>query len=245
MGSWEKSEKWYSKLVGEKGHHYHQTVLLPNILRLLPKGSLLDVGCGQGVLARSVKNIEYWGIDASSSLIKEAKRLTPKGHFFTADAAEKSFPFEKSDFDSAIFLLSLQNMEHPEKALNHAAARLKQGGKLILILNHPCFRIPRQSSWGIDEAKKLQYRRIDRYMSKEKIPIQTHPGKKDSAITYSYHHPLSDFVKFLGNAGCCILSLEEWCSDKESSGAKAKMENRARREIPLFLAIVARKEANI
>src|SRR5579872_4859138 len=54
--SWDSSENWYSSCVGEKGHYYHQTVVLPNVLRMLGKfHSLLDLGCGQGVLARHLK----------------------------------------------------------------------------------------------------------------------------------------------------------------------------------------------
>jgi hypothetical protein len=34
--------------------------------------------------------------------------------------------------------------------------------------------------------------------------------------------------------------MEEWISDKQSSGKFAKMENRSREEIPLFLLLQAR-----
>jgi len=45
----------------------------------------------------------------------------------------------------------------------------------------------------------------------------------------------------LKEAGFVIEMLDEWCSDKQSTGSKAKMENRSRDEIPMFLAIVAKK----
>jgi hypothetical protein len=35
--------------------------------------------------------------------------------------------------------------------------------------------------------------------------------------------------------------MEEWCSDKKSEGAAARMEDRARKEFPLFLTILASK----
>jgi len=35
--------------------------------------------------------------------------------------------------------------------------------------------------------------------------------------------------------------MEEWISDKKSTGAKARMENRSREEFPLFLALLAQK----
>jgi hypothetical protein len=149
---------------------------------------------------------------------------------------------QKADFDAAIFILSLQNMEHGQNAIAQASQHLKPNGKLLLVLNHPCFRIPRQSDWGYEEQAKLQYRKINSYMSAMTIPIATHPGKgKDSPTTFSFHHPLSTYTKWLQENGLSILSIEEWCSDKESEGGRARAENRARKEFPLFLAILAQK----
>lgn len=246
--SWEEVEGWYSSCVGEKGHYYHRTLILPNALRLLGIGktplSVLDIGCGQGVFARALpSNTLYYGLDASPSLIDEAKRQMRAAsfHFLAADAT-KPFPIEKKDFDRALFLLSLQNMEHQDKAIANARAHLKKGAELLLVLNHPCFRIPRQSSWGIDEASKIQYRKIQRYLSPMKIPIQMNPGKKESAQTFSFHHSLADTIAFLARANFSVIGLEEWCSDKKSTGPKAKMEDRARSEIPLFLALLARAD---
>jgi len=248
--SWENVEQWYSSCVGEKGHYYHQSLILPGALRLLnirEKScvSILDMGCGQGVLARSLPNqASYFGIDASESLIRQAKKLSkhPNTHFFYADATQP-LPIEKKDFDCASFILSLQNIEYPQRAIGQARAHLRKDGKLLIVLNHPCFRIPRQSSWQIDEANKMQYRRINRYMSAMKIPIQMHPGKTDlTSTTFSFHHPLCDYMKFLTENQFCLIGLEEWSSNKRSEGTKAKMEDRAREEIPLFLALLARAE---
>jgi SAM-dependent methyltransferase len=138
--------------------------------------------------------------------------------------------------------LVIQNLEDPLKALGNASKALRPGGKLLIVMNHPCYRIPRQSSWGVDEAKKLQYRRIDLYLTPLKIPIQTHPGAGEkSETTWSFHRPLSDYVQALAKAGLMVETMEEWISDKKSTGPKAKMENRSRTEFPLFLAISARK----
>ncbi len=248
--SWESSADWYCQCVGEKGHHYHQTVVIPSLLRLLafPKGStasLLDLGCGPGVLARALpKGIAYYGVDLSDQFIHYAKRniQRPDTHFFVGDATEP-LPVERRDFDVACLILSLQNMEQKALAIQTAATHLKSGGRLFIVLNHPCFRIPRQSSWGIDERNQIQYRRIDRYLSSQKIPIQTNPSQKEhSQITYSFHDPLHRYMQWLREAGFMLCNLEEWCSDKESDGTHARRENRAREEIPLFLTLGSVKE---
>ena len=47
------------------------------------------------------------------------------------------------------------------------------------------------------------------------------------------------------NAGLLIDALEEWPSHKTStSGPRAAAENQARKEIPMFLALRARKRGN-
>lgn len=244
--SWESSEEWYDKIVGKEGHFYHQEVVLPGVLKLLnfegfSNPSLLDLACGQGVLARKLpKEIPYTGIDLSPSLIQAAKRQG-KGEFLVADIC-KPLPLKECAFTHATILLALQNVAFPDRALKHLSPHIQKGGELVIVLNHPCFRIPRQSGWEIDEKQGLQFRRINRYLSPMKIPIQMHPGSgKKSEQTWSFHYPLSYFSRWLSENGFAITHLEEWTSPKKSTGKRAKMENLARSEFPLFLAIKAVK----
>lgn len=249
--AWHDSGKWYNEAVGELGHYYHQTLIIPNVLKLLnfTKGdpaALLDLACGQGVLSRHIPEfVGYVGVDASGPLIDAAKRLKkiPTHEFIKADATQK-LPLKHPLFSHATLILALQNIENPLGVFKNAAAHLESDGRFVIVINHPCFRIPRQSSWKVDEANKIQFRRIDRYMSPMKIPIQTHPGKgKESSQTWSFHHALSDYSRWLKEAGFVIELIEEWCSNKVSEGGAAKMENRSRDEIPLFMAIAARKKS--
>lgn len=244
--SWSPVAKWYGGIVGDTGHYFHEHVILPRIKSLLdPKGgeSVLDVGCGQGVYARSLShNVNYVGVDISKELIEEAKKLTKniKQVYYVADAT-KGLPVPAASFDHAVSILALQNMREAKLAIKHVGESLKNGGDFILVLNHPSFRIPRQSSWGKDESNKLEYRRINRYLSPLEIPINAHPGLADSPMTWTYHEPIGYYVAALKSAGMMISDLEEWTSDKVSVGKAAKAENRSRAEFPLFLAIRAVK----
>ncbi len=247
--SWQPVEKWYDKSVGEMGHYYHQHVVIPGLMKLLAldkveKPIILDLACGQGVLERHLPpKAGYWGFDIAPGLIHSAKeQLRSKlRHFDVADVT-KPLPLEKNDFTHAVIILALQNIEHPEKVIANASRHLAAGGKIAIVLNHPCFRVPRQSSWEVDEKNKMRYRRINRYLSPLKVPIKMNPSQGEaSAETWSFHHPLSDYTRWLHQEGFAVELIEEWASDKESSGKTAKSENLSRAEIPLFLTLLARK----
>ncbi|MDF2549274.1 MAG: hypothetical protein K0S07_341 [Chlamydiales bacterium] len=244
--SWQKSSAWYDQIVGEKGHYYHQHVILPKILPLFKnpsEDSLLDLACGQGILGRQLPNTPYQGVDLSSALIQKAKQYDQSpGHRYQVGDISKPLKIDAT-FSHASIILAIQNIREPLKAFQQAAKHLKPGGKLMLVLNHPCFRIPRQSSWEVDLPNQIQYRRINRYHSSMEIPIQTHPGQKEqSENTLSFHHPLSEYFRWLKEAGFVVELLDEWYSDKESEGGRARMENASRFEIPLFLFLLAAKK---
>lgn len=231
-------------MVDTRGHYFHQHTILPGVLKLLNLGkdsSLLDLACGQGVVERQIPaTMIYQGVDISRGFIESAKKQTKNPlHRFTVGDIAQILPISKRDFSHAVIVLALQNIERADLVLANAKNYLRPGAIFVLVLNHPCFRIPRQSSWEIDERNKLQYRRINRYLSPLKIPINMHPGQKNSPLTWSFHEPLSYYSKILHDNKFYIDLIEEWLSDKESEGRTARMENRGRAEFPLFLAIKA------
>jgi ubiquinone/menaquinone biosynthesis C-methylase UbiE len=236
MSSWKNVSKWYDTIVSKEGHYYHQHVVIPGALKLLnldASSSLLDLACGQGILARHIPCKNYLGIDGAEGLIAAAKKHS-KHRFLVHDLRD---PIQLDEtFSHAAIILALQNIFPQEAVIDIAHRHLKPGGSLVIVINHPCFRIPRQTHWGIDEPKKLQYRRVDRYLTPLKIPILVNPGKPDSEKTWSYHSSLTDLSRLFLKGGFYIAEIDEWVSDKTSTGTKAKMENFARNEFPLFLA---------
>ncbi len=244
--SWQNVAPWYEKLVGEDGHYYHQHVVLPGVLRLLdlqPEDSLADIGCGQGVLSRAIPKIsKYIGLDIAPALISAARRETRNAAYtFRVSDVTKPLPITDNTYSHAAIVLALQNMSRPDIAIKNTAKYVRPGGKLVIVLNHPAFRIPRQSGWGVEPTTKQQYRWENRYISPIKIPITMNPGQQESKVTWSFHFALQDYVGMLAEAGFVITNLEEWVSDKTSEGKAARMENRARKEFPLFLVLVGER----
>ncbi len=245
--AWDAQASWYDRLVGEDGSAYHKEVVLPGTMELLAPASgerILDLGCGQGVFCRllAAAGVEVTGVDLSSELIEKARGYRSSGiEYRVEDACALSDDLRQGSFDAAVSILAVGNMASLPGFFQGAADAVRSQGRLVIVIMHPCFRIPRQSHWQYDETKKLQYRRIDRYLSPLSIPIITHPGKKNSPYTMMFHRPLHEIINEAADAGWMITGIREWTSNRRSVGAKARAENRAREEFPLFLAIQARK----
>ncbi len=245
--SWGNVSDWYDATV-EDSDSYQQKVILPNLLRIVaPKTgvNILDVGCGTGVFARAFveKGAKVLGVDLGKELIDvaEKKKKTELEKYVVASSDDLSKIKEK-DFDVATIVLAIQNMKNLDKVVEEVNKKIKNGGKLVFVMNHPAFRIPQNSDWYYDEKDRIQYRKIARYMSEIEIPILMNPGNKNSKKTYSFHRPLQVYVKSLAKNGFAITKLEEWISHKESQkGPKKNIEDVARKEIPMFMCIECTK----
>ena len=242
---WDQASRWYDSLVGMSGSDYHQTIVMPGVLKLLELKAgrrVLDLACGQGVFSRFLleKKIKPEGLDSSEELLRMARAHSVKPITYHLGNAGDGKLLDGQEFDGIACLLAVQNMEKVEPVFQNVARWLKPKGKFVMVLTHPCFRIPRQTHWGWDDEKKIEYRRVDRYANEMKIPILTPPFIDKVNFTMTYHRPLQNYFSALLKAGLCVDSLEEWMSNKESApGKRSRGENRARKEVPLFMAIRA------
>ena len=243
--SWESAAGWYDQVVGQDGSFFQQEVVFPGVLKLLGnvRGKrVLDLACGQGGFCRILaeQGATVTGVELSPSLVELAKKRSPRHiRYVQADARDLA-PLKGETFDAITCILAVQNMDVIEPVFQNCAGMLRLGSPFVIVMNHPSFRIPRQSGWGWDDERKLQYRRVDRYLSELKIPIQTHPGAAPLEHTWTFHRALQDYVRTLSKAGFVIDALEEWTSPKHSGpGPRARGENLARDEFPMFLALKA------
>lgn len=249
--SWGTVADWYQELLEENSDTYHQKVILPNLLRLLgleKHNHVLDLACGQGFFAKEfVKTgARVIGADIAPELIQLAKKNASGVVFHTACANRLEF-LKPGEVDTITLVLAIQNIENVHEVLQECARVLKPNGRLFVVMNHPVFRIPKSSGWGWDEKEKVQYRRIDRYLSEAKTKITMHPGSNPGKYTLTFHRSLQFYFKAFAKAGFAVQRLEEWISHKKSEpGPRTEAEDQARKEIPLFLCLeVVKKFENI
>lgn len=248
---WDQASRWYDTLVGSQGTDFQKEIIMPGVFEMLnpKKGDrILDLACGQGVFSRflSQKGMRVEGLDSSAELINHAKSRSNTAIRFRVGDVANSENFVKDRFDGIACLMAIQNIEDIYTLFQNAAIGLKPQCHFVIVMTHPCFRIPRQTHWGWDEEKKIEYRRIDHYRTETSVPILTPPFADKDSFTLTYHRPLETYIAALSGAGFAVDGLEEWISNKKSQpGKRAKAENRSRKEIPLFLALRAKLIANL
>jgi ubiquinone/menaquinone biosynthesis C-methylase UbiE len=169
---------------------------LPALLSLLPAPEelTLDVGCGEGRLARTLKELGHRvvGVESSAALATAAREEDPTFEVHVADAAD--MPLPNDHFDLAISSLSLMNMDDMPVVLSEIARVLRPGGYFCFSILHPI------NSWG--DALGASYFQTVRYT--EKL-------ERDGAhmTLHDTHRPLSDYFGALEDAGFLVARVLE------------------------------------
>ncbi len=262
---WGSVAQKYDKYLNSESN-YHNEVILPNFMRLLgdiSKKNILDIACGQGAFCEEIVRkanesklkINISGFDLGADLIKIAQSNAGKNksniNYKILDAQDFAHEYLKEikkdgdKFDIIYCVLAVQNIENIKSVLENAKKVISENGKIIFVINHPAYRIPKFTSWGnVTEvgAKEIQYRRVDKYMSEDKIKMDMTPSEKREVFkkyTYSYHRPLQTYFKIFANLGFAVTKLEEWISNKvsEEGGKNSERENTARKEFPMFMCL--------
>ena len=250
--AWEKPAAWYDQLMGQDGGDFYRELIIPTVMGRMKANfgqRVLDVCCGQGILGRAlaVEGIGSLGVDASPSLIEAALKRVQSApgnvavDYRVGDARDLDTALGDQLCDHAAMVMCLQDLNPIEPVLAGVARHVTPGGRIVAVMTHPCFRIPRRSSWGWDEDNGVQFRRLDGYTTPMQVPIKIHPGMPhDPSRTMSFHRPLATYLNAFSAAGLGVIAIDELCSHRRGTvGIRSGAEDQAAKEFPVFLAITA------
>jgi ubiquinone/menaquinone biosynthesis C-methylase UbiE len=251
--SWNKVASWYDQLL-KNDDSYQAKVIVPNLLRVLDlkkEEKVYDLACGQGYFTSIFAHEGAFVVasDLSKKLIETARDNSKlartdggKISFYISPAHKAQF-LKNNTIDTIVVVLAIQNIENVGEVFAECNRVLKNKGRMVLVLNHPAFRVPQASDWYF--ADGVQSRIVSKYLSESKISIDMTPGEKNlkkKIMTISFHRSLQYYMKLFAKNGFAITRLEEWISHKQSgTGPRQVAEDKARKEIPMFMCIEVKK----
>ncbi len=112
--------------------------LLLGVARVPEAASVLDVGCGTGLLLEKLLAAQparrAAGVDPSAAMLHQAAaRLEAFPHLTLAQAEATALPFEDARFDQVVSASAFHFFPAPDKALAEMRRVLVPGGKLALL----------------------------------------------------------------------------------------------------------------
>jgi len=127
-------------------------------LDLNPNTTVLDVGCGTGILYPLIKEklAKYTGIDISENMVKEFLNIYPEADVYKRDFEENTL--YKDAFDFVIIFNSIPHINNLDGIFKNAFNNLKAGG--YFIIEHSKTRLQLK-----ERHKKINYKSL-----KEPIP---------------------------------------------------------------------------
>lgn len=194
---WEaESADWIEWARSRDRDHAFWQMNLPELLAVLPPaGELtLDVGCGEGRVARELMAVGHRvvGVESSPTLARAAREANPTFDVRVGDAA--AMPLEDEVADLAVASLSLMNMDDMPQVLLETARVLRPSGLFCFNVLHPI------NSWG--DSGLESYFATGEY--EERIE-----ARGASLTLHDTHRPLGDYFAALETAGFVVESLRE------------------------------------
>lgn len=218
-------------------------LIVPQILGLLQSldgytsFSVLDIGCGTGVLAHILAKYvsRVVGIDSSANSIQIAREYTKEDENAVVECVGiENYVVSHSDkFDLAVANMTLQTVESLELALKKISNSLKEKGVLIFSIPHPCFwtRIRQDISESEYAYTTPSSHLIPFTISKDPDPLPC-------PVPY-FHRPLEVYSSALYEAGFVIERIREPFPSQELAREYPKP-----RKYPAFLVLACRKQSS-
>jgi SAM-dependent methyltransferase len=234
---WEpEAENWirWARTPGHDAYWYYRQAFFDAIV---PSGDgrALEVGCGEGRVARdlSTRGHRVVGLDSSPTLVRAAREADPEGGYLVGDAA--ALPFPERSFDLVVAYNSLMDVDDMPAAVREASRVLQRDGCFCICVTHPISDAGRFHRTEPDATFVIE----DTYLG-DRRKFEGTAERDGTTMTFrGWSYSLEAYARALEAAGFVIDCLREPAASKRSVATFGHSEIRWRR-IPMFLHIRAR-----
>jgi len=195
---------WYAEyLRGPAADHTRRTTRALDHLLGPGRGCCLDIGCGTGVHAETVRSLGWQpvGVDVSLGQLRHARHRLP---LVAGDAAR--LPIRSGCAGAVVATLIHTDVPDWQATVREAARTLRPGGRFAYVGVHPCFVGP--------FAQRAAQRLVVNPGYGDRRLTRTGPGMGEGvrARVGVRHRTLADLLNPLAAAGLVIDRVEEFTS---------------------------------
>jgi SAM-dependent methyltransferase len=233
---WEIHAQWWQDKFTNGADAEYEEQILPIVEGYLRDyGRVLDVGTGEGQIARRLMRAGVtaaFGVDPTVAQLREAKARAG-GVRFTRGRAE-ALPIATGSVDAVVACLVFEHLPDHVGPLREVARVLRPGGRFVWCLNHPLLQTP-NSGWIDDQVLDEQYWRVGPYLDDDVSLEELEPG----VVLPFVHRPLGRYVNTMIESGLALTRMDE---PAPPPGFLARAdEYEAAASIPRLLVLVAER----
>lgn len=239
-GRWEEHAGWWQReFTGGVDPEYEEQIIPLLRERLGEAKAVLDVGTGEGQLARAAAQggeVFVLGVDPTRAQVTVAAQRGEGPAYALASC--DALPVPSSSVDAAVVCLVLEHVDELDATLLELARVVRPGGRLLLFLNHPLLQTP-GSGMIVDHMLDPHetYWRIGPYLPEAVTVEQVHKG----VFVRFVHRPLSRYVNAIIDAGLVLTHMREPAPPEGFIAKAHEYEHEVVRTTPRLLYLEAMK----
>lgn len=190
--------KLYQEMYAVESQHWwfraRRDILASLIMKYVPQGNILDVGCGTGFILEALKTedvskCETWGIDISEIAVQVCQE---KGLTKVTQGVLENNTLPEHYFDLIMFLDMIEHLDHDLPALLKAKHYLKPQGQILITV--PAY----QFLWSAHDEIHHHKRR---YTKKQIMKLLSQSGYEVVFLSYfnTFLFPLIAIARLTSN----------------------------------------------